>query len=388
MTASKIYSPKYLDDLAPYLRSPQSVEYAKALRKYGTIKKAAAALGVARNTMWRAIQRAEKRVASAEPGMHATKAPEGYVLRGVSTLLDRDGNVTAQWVKTAKDKQEILEDLRAEIAEIAETGRGVLPPLPAPTDTSDEELAVYPIADAHVGMLAWGQESGEDYDLGKAEDLYRNTFDQLVSRAPATSDALLLNLGDYYHTDGRGTTTKGTAVDSDSRPGQMMRVGVRMMRHMVDRLLQRHKSVRVIVKGGNHDNYSGLWLGATLTALYEREPRVTVSDDPAHLEVLRFGACLIGAAHGDKAALRNLPSLMASKWPRDWGVTEHRHWYTGHIHHDTVTEHPGVTVETLRTLTPKDSYSAARYDSGRDLKCDIWHKSSGRVLRLVQAPIP
>ena len=73
---------------------------------------------------------------------------------------------------------------------------------------------------------------------------------------------------------------------------------------------------------------------------------------------------------------------MACDRAKDWGETEHRFIYHGHIHHSSISEHPGVLVESFRTLAAKDAWhSSSGYRSGRDMKCIIHHKEYGEISR-------
>ena len=81
--------------------------------------------------------------------------------------------------------------------------------------------------------------TGENFDLDIME---RNLFaavDQLVSLAPPAKHALVVSVGDYFHSDGQNnTTTKGTRVDVDGRTAKMIAVGIRTMRRVIDRGLK------------------------------------------------------------------------------------------------------------------------------------------------------
>jgi hypothetical protein len=62
--------------------------------------------------------------------------------------------------------------------------------------------AVYPLMDAHVGMMAWGRETGaQDYDLGHAAKDMRHAFAKVLAMTPAAEQAILLIGGDYFHSD-------------------------------------------------------------------------------------------------------------------------------------------------------------------------------------------
>ena len=81
----------------------------------------------------------------------------------------------------------------------------------------------------------------------------------------------------------------------------------------------------------------------------------------------------------------NRNSLATNIRKEDWGCTSYRHWYTGHVHHDrhmSSQEYSGVTVESLRTLAPKDYYAHSHgYRSDQEMKADVWHRKFGRASR-------
>lgn len=361
-------------------------KYLDSVEEHGGIRAAAKALGVHPSTVWHAIQRAKKH-ARTDPSAHETGAPAGYSLKGVSTLVDRDGKVRAQWIKTRQDQEDRLEAVREALAEITETHAGRLAPLGPPAGVDSDLLAVYPVPDAHIGMYAWAAEAGADFDLRIAEETYAQTQDRLLQSAPRAHRALFVDLGDFMHIDNAQFRTEraGNVLDADSRFAKVVQVAIRLKRRMIDRLLQRHAEVDVWSLAGNHDENTSLALAIAFEAIYEREPRVTISTDPSRFRMLEYGIGLIGAAHGHTSSLKTLPGLMAAQWPEAWGRTQQRIWYTGHVHHDSLQEHPGCLVETLRTASPRDAWTAGRgYLSGRDLKCDVWHKTEGRIARLIQ----
>jgi hypothetical protein len=125
-----------------------------------------------------------------------------------------------------------------------------------------------------------------------------------------------------------------------------------------------------------------MFLSVALANIYENEPRVIIDISPAPFHYVRFGKVLIGAHHGHTCKADRLPGVMAADRARDWGETEYRYWMTGHIHHDTLKEYPGVKVESFRTLAAKDAYAAwGGYRSGQDSKCIVMHKEYGEVER-------
>ena len=155
-----------------------------------------------------------------------------------------------------------------------------------------------------------------------------------------------------------------------------------VMVDMIHLALKKYPEVEVINAIGNHDDHSAVMLSAFLSAYFSDEPRVTVQPTTAKFHYVKFGKCLIGVTHGDTIKHNDLGELMATDKAEDWGSTEHRMWFVGHIHHSRKTELRGCTVESFRTLAAKDAWHAAKgYRSGRDMNAIVLHKDYGEVAR-------
>lgn len=309
--------------------------------------------------------------------------PEGFRVKGVSTLYGGDGAVAAQWVKTAAE-----DDRLAALAEAcqaaAEPLRGVAYPVEPPADTSVDLMCVYPMGDPHVGMYSWWKETGQSFDLDIAERNLVAAVDHLVDLAPPSDEALVVDLGDFFHSDTLDNKTRrsGHALDVDTRWAKVLRAGVHIVYRIIDRCLDRHARVRFVAEIGNHDDQSSIMLATCVDAYYAREPRVSVDMSPAKFHWHRFGKSLVGITHGDTVKMAQLGGIMAADRPQDWGETLYRYWYTGHVHHDRLLEMPGCVAESFRTLSPRDAYSAsAGYRSDQDMKCDVFHREWGRINR-------
>ena len=239
------------------------------------------------------------------------------------------------------------------------------------------------MGDPHFGMYAWAAEAGEDFDLRIAERLTYAAIDRLVASAPPARHALIIELGDFFHSDGNASaTTAGTPVDVDTRWARVLSIGLRAMVYVVKAALRKHERVTVRIVQGNHDTHSSSALALALAAHFRSARRVTIDLSPAPRWYFRFGKTLIGATHGHQCRPKNLPAAMASERARDWGETEFRYFYYGHVHHRNVTEHPGCVTESFRTLAPRDAWHAGQgYSAGRDMQCIVMHKRFGERVR-------
>lgn len=365
----------------------------EAIITAGSVGGAARMLGIApqelRATMHDIMHAAARRGVSPVDDKAGT-APVGYHTKGKSILYGADGQVKLTWHKTQADREQ-------QIAELLDAVRAGLTDLPqSPTvfplvdhdayhGRADDLLTVYPMGDPHLGMLAWPAETGNAFDLAIAErDLYA-AVDYLVSKAPPSREALIVNLGDFFHADNKlGTTFAGTRLDTDGRWPKVLALGIKLMRRCIDRALEKHERVTVICEIGNHDTHTSIVLAIALAQFYENNPRVNIDTSPAPHHWYRFGKVLIGTHHGDKTRREDLMGTMAVDQRKAWGESEFCYWYIGHVHHDTLKELSGCTVESFRTLAGKDDWHNGKgYRSGRDMKLIVHHREYGEVGRYV-----
>lgn len=315
---------------------------------------------------------------------HVLAIPIGHRLKGVSTLVGPQGQVLAQWQKTDQATVDKRAAALEALATIADRWQGKADPVPEPRIDTDRLLTLYPMGDPHIGMFSWEPETGVNFDLKIAERNACEAIDRLVAISPASAKAVLVNIGDFFHSDSRkNQTTAGTPVDVDGRFAKVLGVGVRIMRYHIDRILTKHGECEVKILGGNHDADTSTMLAICLSQFYEREPRVKIDTSPAKFQKVRFGKNLFGFTHQDTVKIDALGEIMACDWPVEWAACPHRYWFTGHIHHKTVTELRGnVICESLRTLASSDAWHRGQgYRSGRDMQAIVYDTDLGEKLR-------
>lgn len=300
-----------------------------------------------------------------------------------STIHVKDGKVVQYWARMEKD-QELYEEARKQALLDFVRDLPKVKPTKVRHSVSSDLMACYPLGDPHIGMMSWGEETGQDWDLKIAEKAFSSVFKRLIDTAPPCETAVIFNLGDYFHADNISGTTErsGHSLDMDGRFAKMKRVGYRIMRMMISYALERHENVRVINSIGNHDDTGAIDMSVAFAEIYADEPRVSIDIAPTPYHYVKFGKNLIGTHHGHTTKMANLPMLMATDRAADWGDTEYRYWYTGHIHHDSMKEYSGCKVESFRTLAAKDAYATwGGYRAGQDSKAIIIHRDYGEVER-------
>ena len=346
-------------------------------------------MGMSERNVYRMLKRITSKAAQMgySPNHDMTKpVPDGFVVSGVSTYYNDEGKPVGQWVKSRLNADDKLKALQEAIADAVDEYKGLGKPtkqLKQKQDGTDYMVAI-PIGDPHIGMYAWADECGEDFDTDIARNDLLNASRNLFTASPDANKCLIANLGDFFHSDNQSNRTarSGAALDVDTRWARVLKLGCMVMVDMIHLALKKYPEVEVINAIGNHDDHSAVMLSAFLSAYFSDEPRVTVQPTTAKFHYVRFGKCLIGVTHGDTIKHNDLGELMATDKAEEWGATEHRMWFVGHIHHSRKTELRGCTVESFRTLAAKDAWHAAKgYRSGRDMNAIVLHREFGEVAR-------
>lgn len=311
---------------------------------------------------------------------------DGYKLKGKSTLRDAGGNIVMEWVKTCEDTERKFEMVKEAIQELTSEIEPIKPIKCVSKDFNGDLMTVIPMGDPHIGLLTWEEEVGEKFNLEIAVNDLFAASKHLIDQSPNSEKCIIINLGDFFHADNMDgkTARSGHVLDMACRTPEMIKVGMKLMRYIVEYAAKKFKAVEVINAIGNHDDVLAVALSAMLDNLYEGNKRVTIHSQATGRHYIRHGKVLIGVTHGHKTKDKDLPLLMATEKKEDWGQTSHRYFYRGHHHHDERIEYNGCMVEQFRTLAPSDAYShGAGYLSGRDLKAIIMHREYGEVGRAI-----
>lgn len=358
-------------------------EQVKDALKSLSVKKAAKLLGISERATWTRKAKLARQGWSPEHDMTKT-VPDGFHLKGTSTLYGEDGQLKLQWVKSSLDAERQMQMMESAIKAMAED----LPRLAAVDEPSLCELELlncYVLTDYHLGLLSWHEETGADYDLNIAEKQLIDWFRTAIRMSPEAEVGVFAQLGDYLHWDGLDAVTPASKhlLDADTRFQKLVRVAIRVTRRVVDMLLLKHKKVHVLMAEGNHDTASSIWLREWFAAIYENEPRITVDRSPDPYYCVEHGQTSLFFHHGHKKKPTAVSDVFVAKFRDVFGRTIHSYAHLGHLHHIDAKENNLMVVEQHRTLAAPDAYaSRGGWISGRDAKVITYHKTFGEVSRV------
>jgi len=297
----------------------------KAIEKEG-VRGASRTLNMNSGGLSRTVTAVEKKAAlhGISPRHHMTReiAP-GQMLRGVSQLYKRgEATPVLEWVKTRTDdaaRAEIIEEAIAALMEEVPRAK----PTNVPKVRFNADLCnLFTFTDCHVGMNAWGKQTGHDWDLKIAEDTLKGMFDYMIENSPNAETCVVAELGDFLHFDSliAETPTHRNPLDADGRYSKVVNVAIRVLRYIIDRALEKHKKVVAVITEGNHDFVGSVWLRQAFMLLYENEPRVQFLDDELPYHSFQHGEVMLSWHHGHMNKKESLPLLFAAQFPSVWGL--------------------------------------------------------------------
>lgn len=358
-----------------------------------TKREAAKKLGISERNVYRMLQRikanAVRRGYSPEHDMTHV-VPEGYKVKGVSTYYNEDGKPTGQWVKSATDEERRAQAL-LEAVENAATSLPKFKPVKPPKQVDENLASLLTITDFHLGMKAWKDSDGDDWDLKIARDVFLNAIHDMLNASPKSGTGILNQLGDFLHWDGlvQVTPTSGHHLTGDDRYSKLVELSISVMTEAVDMMLKKFGKVVVVQAEGNHDLASSVWMRKFIKHRFQDEPRVEVIDNEFPYYAYQHGEIMLGFHHGHKMRMAQLQKLFASepRFRKLWGASQHAYIHCGHLHHERVLDDAGCTVEQHPTLAARDNYTSSHgYVSQRGAKVITYDKSDGEVHRVTVRP--
>jgi len=356
-------------------------------------REAASRLGICRTALRDRLavvkNKAAKRGYSPKNDWHHP-VPDGHKIKGVSTFYDEEGRLVRQWVKSQTDEQRQFEIL-VERLEAAQEGLPRFKPTAPPKSKDDDLLALATITDFHLGMYAYEAETGDDWDIRIARDVFLNAMHDMIKASPSAGTGMLCQLGDFLHWDGilSVTPSSGHILDADTRYGKLVELAMSVMTEACKMMLKRYGKVLVVSAEGNHDISGSIWLRKHIKHIFADEPRIEVIDSEFPYYAYLHGKTMLGFHHGHKMKLAALHKLFASE-PRFrsmWGKAEFCYLHTGHYHHERLIEDGGAIAEMHPTLSGRDAYAArGGYVSARGAKIITYSKTEGEIARSTVRP--
>jgi len=244
----------------------------------------------------------------------------------------------------------ILEGYRFPKFPLARRGRPRLNPL-----AEDKVCAVISLQDLHFGKE----------NSGDMTSVMLSALDNLVIRAHHNYylEKIILIVGpDTLNMDTfMGTTTKGTPVDNSEHATTAYVTAFEALCRGIQILKGHTEELEVVFVPGNHDRLSSFHLLHAAAQSFRGVEGIVFDTGYSERKVKVYGCNMIATEHGDVRS-KNNPLIYAVEFPNEWGATEYRILYTGHLHgrktSEFVTENEqnGFITRIIPALTSTDYY--------------------------------
>jgi len=221
------------------------------------------------------------------------------------------------------------------------------------------------LMDVHFGMLAWGKETGTDYDIDIAEELFLYAVQDLLKKSSGYNPKrILFPFGnDFLHIDDptNQTPQNHNLLDVDSR---LIKIYQQAKKSVIKAInyCREIAPVDIVWVPGNHDPMTSYYMCDVIDHVFRDDKDVTVDLNPRYRKYYPWGDCLIAYTHGVEEPLRDLPSIVATEEPILWGASKYREIHIGHkhkkmqMHWVNVDSMPGTVIRMIPSIAGTDQW--------------------------------
>ena len=251
-------------------------------------------------------------------------------------------------------------------------------PIVPPTDykyIDDGEVLEVTYVDPHNGLLAWQNESGENYDLKIAQERFLKCAWDIVSRCKhkKIKRIIFCMLGDILHTaNDRQETEKGTFQQVDGRYVKITDTTEATIVNVIA-ILKSIAPVEVVWVSGNHSRISEYLVVRSVEKSFS-DVKFDIAPNP--IKSIKIGNALIGLAHGDMPK-KNITQNV-DREARMIGGIKYIEQHCGHFHSEITTWVNGIIVRYLPCLCSSSAWVHQQgYLDFKAMISFVWSETNG-----------
>ena len=244
------------------------------------------------------------------------------------------------------------------------------------------KLMEIPAIELHLGKMAWGGDTGQDYDKDIAVDRFYDILKETVQiQEQENCDTALVTIGnDFFNSDTvNATTTKGTPQTNDLRWKKMFLIGLKLYTEFIETLRSRFNNIDVRLCMGNHDKMSSFYLYIALQQYFRNDDKIKFNDNYKDYQCYQFGKCAIFFGHGE-GNLKKIIQSIPAEFYKEWGSSTYRELHLGHLHKEVVVDdESGMITRRIGSPTGTDQWHYEERYIGATQKHQIfiWDKQRG-----------
>lgn len=273
---------------------------------------------------------------------------------------------------------------------------------PKPYSVISDNIVIFHLSDLHLGKLAWAKETGKNYDVKIAQQMFKEALNDLISHSllykPEKAYLIVGNdVANYDKAYPFPQTTAGTPQEADIRWQKMFTLIINLYIEAIATIQTVIPIVEIINVPGNHAFQTEFYIGEVLRFKFQGlEPYFIVNNLPESRKYIMYGKNLVGLAHGKWEVPQNLHSLMSTDPipEKYWHKSKFRYFYLGDKHHEIDIlagksklkigeDFNGVKIEYATAISLTDSYEAMRgWRSISGASAMIHNYKHGRIAKI------
>ena len=367
------------------LSDESAIEALDLVQEHGTLSAAARAIGMSRETLQSRYNVAVRRGLNLSPGVRETIRRANLnpteARGGWKHIYDDEGKKieAVRWAAGEVSAEDMLDKIREAFDDVP-----TAPYIAKPEVVRERSVAFLPHADWHLGSVVTSDHVGRDYNRKIAVERLKDGFSQCMGAIPASEVAIILNAGDLTHTnsDRDETDRSKHKLKVEGTHHDNIRLAIESTIWMIDRARETHGEVIYTARPGNHDGLTPTFLTPALEQRYRDDPRVTIETDQRETWIWQRDRLFLSAHHGHGLKVEKFCANIPARFPRQFGVSDHWYFFTGHLHHRTENTYGGITHRQLPPVCSIDAHgdgmgyadrpgmSAMRFDTVEGLRSE------------------
>jgi len=257
-------------------------------------------------------------------------------------------------IRQLADK-EVVEDKFMEFLKTYKSGIKSIPNEYKENSWKAPVMLEFSLADAHIDK--WGLE-GDSIEEHCAN--YLRILKELVetaSKAHNVEQIAFIIGNDFFNTDNwqNGTTEHINIQDINVRWSEAYEYGFEVLVEAITTLKRYCDTLKIILVQGNHAKTKEFYLGHALEVYFKKAKGIEFDRTSHPRKLLVYGNTAIMYHHGN-CKIEDLPLLMASEFPVDWGMTKYHRVHTGDKHFYMEKEVKGVVIKQFPSISQTDTW--------------------------------
>lgn len=237
-----------------------------------------------------------------------------------------------------------------------------------------DKVGVIPHFDLHIDKYP-------NDTLSYLETINQKTMELLeLFKQQGVSKVLYINGGDYYNSDWKHKTSKGTEQHNTMSEKESFKIWLQHQIQLLDTIADKFP-LEALYVSGNHDDLKNQALADAIDIYFSKNERVHINNDDSYRKYFERGDTTIGTGHGDGVKTTDLLSVFS----QEQGLNKYNYYLKWHIHHELKQLFGNLLIQTF--ASPSNASERDKkmgYITNGKLLGQIYDKKDGKFAEFIR----